>query len=208
MIQVQDLKESGKFKLFHSFSVDDTMKFLSEEFSGKKTSSGEKPKAGIGVFLFSLLIGAAAGFLGVSFLDDISGLLYAVLFFYLMILPIHEWIHGLTYKAMGAESVGYGFSLKAGMVYAYAQNFVCNMSQLLRVAIMPFAILTPLMIVGIFLLPAYKIHLSVCLLIHTMACIGDFGLIYVARKYKDQNMYTYDDIKNERMTYYYQKVSN
>jgi hypothetical protein len=204
MIQVQDLKESGKFKLFHSFSVDDTMKFLSEEVFGSKTiSEDEKAKKAKIAIIYPLLFGVIVGYLSIHYLDTVKEVLFALPAFYLIILPIHEWIHGLTYKAMGAESVGYGFSLKAGMVYAYAQNFVTSMPQLFKVAVMPFAILTPLMILAIFIFPIYAVHIITCLLLHTFACIGDFGLMYIAHKYQNDNMYTYDDIKGERMTYYY-----
>ncbi len=125
---------------------------------------------------------------------------------FFVLLPIHEFIHGLAFKRIGALKVGYGYSLKSLIVYAYSQNFLTTTREVAFVAVMPFLIITAGLVTGWILLPAYPVFWGFSLVIHTLGCVGDFVLINYHRKNRHRTIYTYDDVENERKTYFFEEV--
>jgi hypothetical protein len=207
---LHDLHDEKKFNKIEDFHIDETMKFLMNlDWFGKELEtnidSKKKTKNTILFFAVSALIGAFGGKFLIN--KDLNGLYFIITFalFFVVILPIHKTIHAILFKSFKAADVGFGIAPKAGMVYAYAQDFPISMKELIKVAIMPFAIITPILIGCIFLLPQYQTAIVAILLIHTLACIGDFALVKYGYKNKDKEIYTYDDIKNEKRTYYFEK---
>jgi hypothetical protein len=73
------------------------------------------------------------------------------------------------------------------------------------VALMPFLIITIALILGVFVMPAYKTLLISSLVLHTYGCLGDFILIKYYWKNRTKQMFTYDDIEGESMTYFFEK---
>jgi hypothetical protein len=124
----------------------------------------------------------------------------------LVLLPIHEFIHGLAFKSVGATNVGYGYSLKSLMVYAYSQKFPTTMREVAFVAVMPFLVITSALVIGWVIWPTYSLVWIVLLLIHTTACLGDFALIRYYLKNRQRVIYTYDDVENERRSYFFAEV--
>lgn len=157
-------------------------------------------------------IGGAVGFFSTYFLFKGVGepgsafMLWQLGGAFIAFLPIHEFIHGLAFKRIGAPKVGYGYSLKSLMVYAYSQNFPSTMREVALVAGMPFGVITTALIIGWILLPAYPVFWGFLLLIHTLGCIGDFALINYHRKNRHRTIYTYDDVEGERKTYFFEEV--
>lgn len=207
---LEQLHDKNLFKEIASFHIDETLKFLMNSDGYGKTVEEKKPSSlfqKFGVVLITI-IGGLIGYFSVTWIKDLQGLQLGLgfLILFLGILPFHEWIHGLTFKSFKAPEVGYGISWKAGMVYAYAQKFPISMPELKKVAIMPFAVITPLLCIAWYLMPQYSTIFIFILLIHTMACIGDFALVYYAIKNKNKTIYTYDDLKVEKKTYFFEKL--
>jgi hypothetical protein len=200
------LQNENQYTLVSSFSTDDTLNFLLNK--KKENTDDKKPKSNIGMMLLMILSGVF-GFFTVKHFGNTMGnkihMLYALVALFLIVLPIHEFIHGLTFKALGAPKVGYGISWKGGMIYAYAQEFPISMQELKKVAIMPFLVITSVLAILLFVLPAFKSGVVLIQIFHTLACIGDFLLVKYAIKAAHKNHYTYDDILHERKTYFYNK---
>ncbi len=211
----EELHDESKFRLIQSFHVDDTMKFLMGQLNANDTD--KKTNKWIGRFFGALII-LSLGYLGYEFgkilatkggdssLKSISQLLYGFLIMMFVVLPIHELIHGLTFKYFKAPKVGYGVSLKAGMVYAYAQKFPISMSELKVLAMMPFLILTSIFLILLVLMPQYQVVIVSILVLHTLACIGDFALTRYAFINQNRAIYSYDDLENEKKTYFFEAL--
>jgi hypothetical protein len=203
-----DLENTDRFRLVRAFEIDKTMEFIVEVLGFKSKNSRPSKKAKIFMMLFGALIGGIISFIGMKTIGE--GFYFKPIWgffgFFVLVLPLHEWIHGLTFKAMGAKDVGYGFSFKSGMVYAYAQDFVVNMKELAIVAIMPFTLLTPLLIGFYIFLPFFRIETGLILFMHTLGCLGDFALFRYATLKNNQKQFTYDDIRYKGMTYYYEEI--
>lgn len=215
---VDQLHHSGQYELIESFAIDEMNQFLLREL-GVKPMSADKPRKRTWknwlVILGMALAGGLVGYLFGSTLANIikhaSGwsalwqLLGGILGLFVL-LPIHEFIHGLAFKSIGATKVGYGYSLKSLMVYAYSQLFPTTMREVAFVAVMPFLVITAGLVIGWVIWPVYSLFWAILLLIHTSACVGDFVLIRYYLKNRHRTIYTYDDVENERRSYFFVEV--
>ncbi len=131
--------------------------------------------------------------------------LFLGFFFFFILVPVHELIHGIGYKLAGAEKVSYKAEWKKLVFYAMADGFVTNRKQFIRLAIAPFLILNSMLIVACWICPPYWAWLSYgILLMHTAGCAGDFALISYFYTYWDMEPLTYDDV-GAKISYFYLK---
>lgn len=160
-----------------------------------------------------LFFGAAFGtLLGFSINNTVSPsrvpvvgqIAIGVIGLFLIVLPLHEGIHALFFKILGARQVGFGYSKKGMMVYAYAQRFVMTLRETALVAAMPFIFITFALGGLLIFLPSLRAAWIILLLLHTLGCMGDFILIAHAWKNRKAGMYTYDDL-NEKRTYFFKR---
>ncbi len=100
---------------------------------------------------------------------------------FLVIIMIHEFIHGIFFKLGTDEKVNYkfhiyAFSASVKGVYFYKKHYLLT-------GLAPFIIITPILILLMFLLPAYAYMIYLVIAIHTSGCIGDFYVAYKVLKY-------------------------
>lgn len=215
---IEQLYAPEQYRLIESFRIDEINAFVLRELGlpTRNTTTGKRQPnkwlAGISIVLLAGL-GGVMGFELATLLKAGGtgswgvlgqGLIGLAGFFGL--LPIHEVIHGLFFRQMGAEKVGYGGSLKSLMVYAYAQHFVMTLRELALVAVMPFLLITTALGLVWAIWPMYKIIWIVMLVLHTLGCVGDFVLIRYYYKNRRRSLYTYDDIEGEQRSYFFEAV--
>ncbi|WP_375445361.1 DUF3267 domain-containing protein [uncultured Fibrella sp.] len=227
---IQDLHESGQYRLVETFKIDEMTQFLARELglspafnsTGNPDTPGtngptsaQKPKNWLRIALvmavsmgLGWIVGAgisswvSVGTLAIGSQQFLAGLLAFV-----PLITVHEFIHGLFFKQVGAPRVGYGWSWKGMMAYAYAQNYVLNLREVAYVAVMPFVFITAALSVAWFVWPQFAITWLTLLGLHTFGCLGDFILINFWRKNQHRQLFTYDDVENESRTYYFEQLS-
>lgn len=214
---VQSLHDSAGYHLVESFTIDEMPQFLAREAGFAKVPGPEQvgKKASPKWLLVATLLVSGAAFgalIGYSIKSTASQswvplggqLAIGVTSFFLVMLPLHEGIHALFFKILGAGEVGFGYSKKGLMVYAYAQRFVMTLRENALVAAMPFLLITLALIGFMVFLPGLRAAWIILLLLHTLGCMGDFILIAHAWKNRKKSMYTYDDL-GEKRTYFFEK---
>jgi hypothetical protein len=207
--RIADFQDASRFQLVESFSIDDMKEFLLREL-GINPSAEKKPlrltaksaifflsMAGFGGIFGFLLAKTAGTFPWWHIPAGFAGLL--------LILPIHESIHALVFKVLGAPEVGFGYSIKSLIVYAYAQRFVMTLRENLLVAVMPFLVITTALVLVWIVWPSWGMIWGIILFMHTMACIGDYVLVRYSIKNRHRAMFTYDDLV-ERKSYFYEET--
>lgn len=214
----EQLHDPAQYTLVESFLIDNMMDFIRRELHMKPQSSPNPSKKPTGITVLKLLVMAAVGgVIGYELTSLLAnkqtdfgwlGQIIPGFVGFFLLLPIHEFIHGLAFRYVGAPKVGYGYSLKSLMVYAYCQAFPLTLRELAFVAVMPFLVITSGLLIGLVFWPAYTAFLVSVLVFHTTGCIGDLALILFWRKNKTRLMYTYDDVENKRMTYFFEKNGN
>ncbi|CAD2081266.1 transcriptional regulator [Jeotgalicoccus coquinae] len=111
----------------------------------------------------------------------IVGAVFFIIALFFIIIIVHEAIHGLFFKIFNpGGKVKFGF--KAGMAYATSPGTVYSRGQFFIIIVMPFVIITGIMLAMMFMLPnpAYKYYIA----LHTGACAGDFYYLYLIMKHK------------------------
>ncbi|MCB9081769.1 MAG: DUF3267 domain-containing protein [Lewinellaceae bacterium] len=119
------------------------------------------------------------------------------------LIPLHEFLHVLAYKYVGAPHTSYDANLRKFYFMAMADQFVVNRQEFRIVALTPFVVITGVSLLLLAWVPlAWQFTLLGMVLTHAAFCSGDFGLLGYFEYHQDQGMVTYDD-KAEGMSYFY-----
>jgi hypothetical protein len=156
-------------------------------------------------YAFSLGVLAAiarVAFLGRYDVDDwLTGFGLGVVGFVLLF-PVHEGLHGLAYKLLGAREVRFAFSLRQLYAYALAHRFVADARRFAFVALAPFVVINMALIAAAFAFEPFRFYLLCALLIHTASTGSDFALLNFLWLNRAHGVVTYDDA-DERKSYFY-----
>lgn len=112
-----------------------------------------------------------------------------------LMVPLHEFLHVVAYKSVGAVQTSYDANLKRFYFMAIADRFVANRSEFKIVALTPFVVITLLTTLAMIILHGTSWVLMGCGLLaaHTSMCSGDFALLSYFDFYMDKEVVTYDD---------------
>jgi hypothetical protein len=198
-----ELANAG-FELYCSFSHQDLLHFI-KPYMDKKNLYTHVYKASL--FLCFLIFFGGLGYLigSGSFEWQMVQYLMMGLGMVLLLIPVHEVIHGIVYKLVGAPKVQYGVVWKQAVFYALAHHFVIGFAAFRLVALAPFVIISLSLIVAIFLSSGYWfITFFAMLLLHTLFSGGDFALLSFFKEHQHLEMLTYDD-KETGETFFFSK---
>ena len=118
-------------------------------------------------------------------------------------IPIHEWIHMLAYKSVGAPKTEVYSNLKKFYFAAVADQFVVNRQEFTKIALAPFLILSLAFLIPLFIVsPLFQLGCLGALFAHVLTCSGDFALLSYFTHHKDKEVVTYDDVA-AKLTYFY-----
>jgi hypothetical protein len=122
------------------------------------------------------------------------------------LIPLHEYIHALAYKAVGAKNIAYDVDLKKLIFLTIAHKFVAEKREFIFVALAPFAVISALLLLVFTQVPLnWQITMLGMLLMHTTCCIGDFGLVSYFVENKNRRIVTFD--KHElKASFFYELV--
>lgn len=123
----------------------------------------------------------------------------------LLLIPIHEYIHALAYKYVGATTTSYDANLRKFYFMAMADQFVANKKEFLIVALAPFVLISLGCIAGLFFVSQiWAFSIWGILFAHSSFCSGDFGLLSYFDFHKDKEVITYDD-KANKISFFYSR---
>ncbi len=184
-----------------------------KEFVFDQISKGGKLTFWYMIYQLGMIILAVALFVYViykAFKGDSSLVLFsglAILFSFTAMVVIHELLHGIALKLLGAPRVRYGGYLKKFIFYAEASGFVLNRKQFYFVALTPFIVVKFISLVGIVLFLHHPIWCFFFLLmsLHSLFCAGDIGLMSFFEQHKNSDVYTFDNHSEKRSYYFVSK---
>lgn len=157
----------------------------------------------ISIFSFLLTKGIISGEITVvkSLLYCLLGVLSVLLF-----APIHELLHALAYKLIGANNISYFANLKKFYLATVSDKNVLNVKEFKIVALLPFVFV---LVFALFLSTQVDTYGMLWLLsfvfTHNMFCGGDFSFLNYMEVNKHKGIVTFDD-KEKGKTYFYIKV--
>ncbi len=204
---IKELQNSEKFELFAELNHQQIKEFVILQLSerNKLTLSYMIYQALmilIGIFFFTRSIVLA-------FQGELQALFFslaALVFCFSLLIVIHELLHGLALKLIGAKNINFGGYLKKFIFYAEADQFVLNRKQFAFIALTPLVIVKIVTFIGVILFFNEPVFYSFIFVMsaHSLFCAGDIGLLSIFYKYKEPEIYTFD-IKSEKTSYYFKK---
>lgn len=140
--------------------------------------------------------------------SDLLGAIGLGFAFSFVLIPLHEFIHALAFRSLGATKIFYGANWKKLYFFAGADWFVLGARGFYRVAFAPcLSIGLVLLTSSLFASPFLQISLLATALLHTGMSAGDFALVAWFEKHKDQQPLTFDD-HDGGMSYFYVKATD
>lgn len=133
--------------------------------------------------------------------------LLGVFFGSILIIPIHELLHGMAYRILGARNIKYGADLQQLIFYVTADRHPVSGIQL------HFLALTPIVVINFFLaalvliwFPNIILFSTLFLLSHNVMCIGDFAMVNYVR-HQNRKVFNFDDTEKKK-SYFYAQIDS
>lgn len=112
---------------------------------------------------------------------------------FVVILPLHEALHAVAYRLVGARDIRWGYSLRMMAVWVIAHRFVAERRTFVFVALAPFVVLNSLLVAGAIVFPEHAVLLLFLLLVHLHGCSGDWSLLNFVWLHRERGFWTFDD---------------
>jgi len=200
----EELQESGDYKKIQDLDHDEMVPFLLKNLKNRNPINGLF-KHGT-MILIGLILFVWIGRWNTSLF--FIGLGAGVLFTFTGGLILHELLHLLVYKILGAKKTRLKPLWDQGAVAAVADQFVVSEKEFYWLAFTPFAVLTTAGLVALFTTTGWIFYgVSIFLVFHATACIGDFSLAGYMYENRHETIYTFDDVENDR-SYFYVKIED
>lgn len=206
---IDQLQNSGDYELIAKINHHEIKEFVVDQLTGK----GKIIRAYM-IYQFLMILSGMI-FLGrsviLAFDNNLIPLyisLATLVFSFSILIVIHELLHGIALKVVGAKKIRFGAYLKKFTFYAEADRFVLNRKQFALVALAPLLIIQAITLLGILLFLNQPILYFWMILMstHSLFCAGDIGLLSLFYKHENSEVYTFD-VKAEKTSYYYKKRS-
>lgn len=97
--------------------------------------------------------------------------------FSIVLLPIHEGLHALIYRVLGAQDISIDKNWKKFSFFVSAHRFVLTKGEYVFVILFPFSFISLSLLCCIFFFAEYIVMILTIILIHTSMAKGDFGLV-------------------------------
>ena len=135
----EQLSNSTEFELIDALHIDEMGAFLSREMNAGTSENTTKHLSKYLALALFMVLGGILGYglvaiIPAAFRGEWGGagaLFGGIILFFVVLLPLHELIHGAVFKILGAPKIGFGWNWKGMMAYAYAQKFAINLKELI-----------------------------------------------------------------------------
>jgi hypothetical protein len=201
---INELQDTQRFRLITEIDIFNPTPFFKEFAKGKFTT--------VFLFLLCLIAGYLGGIVGVkiakgdiTFQSTILQIFMALGFMLVVLLPIHEGIHAITYWLKGAKDIRFSIAKKGFAVFTMANRHVVHLREYPLLAAAPFIVITLIISTLIYLDPANLVFFTILLIIHSFACMGDMILINFAINHWHKPIYNYDDFDLKR-SYFFEEI--
>jgi hypothetical protein len=123
----------------------------------------------------------------------------------ILVIPVHELLHGLAYRLLGAKKILFGADIKQFIFYVTADRHPVSGRQIHFLALCPFVLINlATLLLTLFLFKGAFLFSAVFLLSHNVMCIGDFAISNYVWNSK-RRLYSFDEPSGKR-SYFYEEV--
>jgi hypothetical protein len=123
----------------------------------------------------------------------------------ILVIPLHELLHVLAYRILGAKRISFGADFKQFIFFVTADRFTVSGKQIYFLAMIPFAVINIAVVCTTILLSSQgALFAGFLLLSHNIMCIGDFAIANYVYRSKG-SLYSFDEPENKK-SYFFEKV--
>ena len=207
-IDIADLNDDEQYTLLDTLQHGNIKEFVVRELEPHALWARIANMYQIGGLLAFMLAGFRA-FMPFFAQKESSALLYFMFgtaFSFTVLVVLHELIHALAYKAIGAHNISYGIQLRKFLFYVQANNQVLNYDNMKVVALAPAVVVAAVCVVGMIVFYQHSLFYSFAAVfgLHSLFCAGDMGMLSYFENRKDKCILTYDD-KAKGCSYFFEK---
>lgn len=124
----------------------------------------------------------------------------------ILLIPLHETLHGLAYRILGARSIKFGVDLQQFIFFVTADRFTVTRRELCFLAMTPFLVINLAgILISTSLLPQLTLLMAFVLLSHNIMCIGDFAIVNYVIPLKGR-VFSFDEPELKK-SYFYEEVA-
>ena len=201
-LKPEELEENG-YILLDEMNHAEIVPFV-KKFLHKRTGFSSFYYFSVIVSFSSLLFISVKSFhLGIYTFNNILLQILSGVLLTLALIPIHELIHALAYKLLGAKKTSFDANLKRFYFLAIADHFVTSKREFIMIALAPFLVISlTLLMTSYFSGDGWRVALFTTLTIHSLACSGDFALLSYFEFNRQKNVVSYDD-KENKVSFFY-----
>ena len=128
---------------------------------------------------------------------------YGFVLFPVLLIPFHEGIHALFFFLAGARRLKAGIDLRNFFFYVTAHRYPVGRRHFTHIAMAPFVLISVLLWAAAWFSSGYlSWSFYLTLFAHSTMCAGDFAMLSFYAQYGEQEIITYDDVK-EKTAYFY-----
>lgn len=139
---------------------------------------------------------------GRSWSDGLQSFGLSLVTLFVVILPLHELVHALAYRAAGARDIRWDYSPRLLAVWVIAHRFVADRRSFVVVALAPFLVINTAIVVAAILWPERAVFLLFLLLWHLHGSSGDWSLLNFVWLHRRRGFWTWDDADGGRSWFY------
>ncbi len=121
---------------------------------------------------------------------------------FVIVLPVHEFLHAAAYRLSGATDIRWDYSLRMAAVWVTAHRFVATTWPFVFVALAPFVVINAALIAGAIAFPKLAVFLLFVLLWHLHGSIGDWALLNFIWLHRARGFWTFDDAEAGKSYFY------
>lgn len=211
-INIADLEDTEQYILLDTLQHSDIKEFVVRELEPHALWARIANMYQIGGLLAFMLAGFRA-FMPFFAKNESTYLIYFLLgtaFSFTILIVLHELIHALGYKLIGASNLSYGIQLRKFLFYVQADKQVLNYNNMKIVALAPAVVVAVITILGMAIFYQHPLFYSFAAVfgLHSLFCAGDMGMLCYFENRKDKEIVTYDDKENDCSYFYFKKTKD
>lgn len=203
---VERLQHAPEYRQIMELDFNDMIPFVLSNIKRRSVISILYAGINLGVLVFGLLY-LVAGLIASqhTWLEIIKQSLTGIFAGSFLLIPLHELLHGLAYRILGARKIKFGADLQQFIFYVTADRFPISGKELYFLAMTPFLVINIATVAAVSIwFPQVILFPSFLLFSHNIMCIGDFALINYVHQHRNR-VYTFDNI-DQKKSYFYEEV--
>ena len=111
----------------------------------------------------------------------------------MLLIPIHESIHGIYLKALGSGNVKFEWDILRFRFDCYSDKFVITKPEYYRLLLAPAILVTFVLLVLSLIFSQFLVVFSAMILIHSALCAGDIALVNHLSYLREEQLFIYYD---------------